>query len=79
MNPDVERVVREHPVETFTAVVKAYAQQVEQAGMAEPPVDAQALTATEVVVAASELIRAANLNLFDVAMWYRRPTGAGRG
>jgi hypothetical protein len=79
MNADVERVVREHPVETFTAVVKAYAERVEREGMAESPVDAQALTATEVVVAASELIRAANLNLFDVAMWFRRPPGGARG
>jgi hypothetical protein len=77
MNADVERVVREYPVETFTAVVKAYAAQVERDGAACAPVDAQDLTATEVVVAASELIRAANLNLFDVAMWFRRPPGAG--
>jgi hypothetical protein len=35
------------------------------------------VTATDVVVAVSEMIRAANLNLFDVAMWYRRPTADG--
>lgn len=79
MNADIERLVREHPVETFTAVVKAYAAQVEREGVAPAPIDAHAVSATEVVVAASELIRAANLNLFDVAMWYRRPSGEARG
>lgn len=38
-----------------------------------PVVSRQALTATEVCVAVTDLIRAADLNLFDVSMWASRP------
>ena len=57
--------------QAFTGAVKAYA-----ARMAETPVvgiGKNAITATEAVVAICELMRAADLNPFDVAMWYRRP------
>jgi len=57
--------------EAFTGAVKAYA-----ARMAEAPVvgiEKNAITATEAVIAICELMRAADLNPFDVAMWYRRP------
>lgn len=33
----------------------------------------EAATATDVVVTVSEMLRAANLNTFDLAMWFRRP------
>lgn len=33
----------------------------------------EAVTATDVVVTVSEMLRAANLNTFDLAMWFRRP------
>jgi hypothetical protein len=36
-------------------------------------IEKHAITATEAVVAICELMRAADLNPFDVAMWYRRP------
>lgn len=57
--------------QAFTAAVKAYA-----ARTAERPVigvEKNAITATEAVIAICELMRAADLNPFDVAMWYRRP------
>jgi hypothetical protein len=38
-----------------------------------PVVSEQALTATEAVQGACELIRAVNLNPFDLALWYSRP------
>ena len=31
------------------------------------------VTATETAVAACAMIRAADLNLFDIAMWFQRP------
>jgi len=33
----------------------------------------EATTATDVVVTVSEMLRAVNLNTFDLAMWFRRP------
>ena len=57
--------------QTFTRVVKAYAARMEQSPVIG--VEKNAITATEAVVAICELMRAADLNPFDVAMWYRRP------
>ena len=59
----------------LTAAVKAYAAKVEAAGGELPPFDPDAVTATETVVTACAMIRAADLNLFDIAMWYQRPAG----
>jgi len=38
-----------------------------------PFTSAEATTATDVVVTVSEMLRAVNLNTFDLAMWFRRP------
>jgi len=57
--------------QTFTRVVKAYAARMEQSTIVG--VEKNAITATEAVIAICELMRAADLNPFDVAMWYRRP------
>jgi len=58
----------------FTRVVREYAHRYEMHGaQLAQPIDPSRLSATEVVIAASELIRAMDLNLFDVAMWFRRP------
>ena len=43
-----------------------------EAGAAELPVERDALTATETVTIVSGLLRAADLNVFDLAMWFRR-------
>jgi hypothetical protein len=59
--------------EALTSAVKRYAARVETAGCATPVVEKNSITATEAVLAICELMRAADLNPFDVAMWYRRP------
>jgi hypothetical protein len=56
----------------LTAAVKLYAAKAEAETMPPPPVLADRTTPTEIVVAVSEMMRAANLNLFDLSMWYRR-------
>ena len=61
---DIERLL--------TAAVKLYAAKVEAEATPPPPVSAVRITPTEVVVVVSEMMRAANLNLFDLSMWYRR-------
>lgn len=59
---------------TLAAAVKVYAAKAERRGELAPFPDG-AVTATESVVAACALIRAADLNMFDVAMWFHRAPG----
>jgi hypothetical protein len=59
--------------QVLTLAVKLYAAKVERRGAELKPVEDGEVTATETVIASCALIRAADLNLFDVAMWYHRP------
>lgn len=61
---DLERVL--------TAAAKLYAAKAEAETTPPPPVSADKITPTEVVVVVSEMMRAVDLNLFDLSMWYRR-------
>ena len=56
----------------MSAATKLYAANAEAEGTLAPPLSAETVTPTEVVVVVSEMLRAVNLNLFDLAMWYRR-------
>jgi len=68
-DPQAEQELRE----ALTSAVRRYAARVESIGCATPVVEKNSITATEAVLAICELMRAADLNPFDVAMWYRRP------
>jgi hypothetical protein len=59
----------------LTAAVKAYAAKAEASEGELAPFEPDAVTATETVVTACAMIRAAELNLFDMAMWFQRPVG----
>jgi hypothetical protein len=59
----------------LTAAVKVYAAKVERRGHDVAPFPRGTVTATETVVTACGLIRAADLNMFDVAIWFHRPPG----
>jgi hypothetical protein len=48
---------------------------VERRGHDVTPFTPNAVTATETVVTACGMIRAADLNMFDVAIWFHRPQG----
>jgi hypothetical protein len=61
--------------QVLTAAVKVYAAKVERRGHDVPPFAPGTVTATESVVTACGLIRAADLNMFDVAIWFHRPPG----
>jgi len=61
--------------QVLTAAVKVYAAKVELRGHDVVPFPQHAVTATETVVTACGLIRAADLNMFDVAIWFHRPPG----
>jgi hypothetical protein len=57
----------------LTSAVKAYAAKAEAAETEPAPFEADAVNATETAVTACAMIRAAGLNLFDIAMWFQRP------
>ena len=61
--------------QVLTAAVKLYAAKVERRGYDVVPFPQHAVTATETVVTACGMIRAADLNMFDVAIWFHRPPG----
>jgi len=61
--------------QVLTAAVKVYAAKVERRGHDVVPFTHGSVTATETVVTACALIRAADLNMFDVAIWFHRPPG----
>ncbi len=80
-----ERILRDGNIDSistpalrraFTAVVRLYAAKAElhEASADLVPFDIERINATETVVAACAMIRAADLNLLDLAMWFgRRP------
>lgn len=61
--------------QVLTAAVKVYAAKVERRGHDVAPFPHNTVTATETVVTACGMIRAADLNMFDVAIWFHRPPG----
>jgi len=56
----------------MTAAVRLYAAKREDDAAPGQPVQVDKITPTEIVVAVSDLIRAAGLNLWDVSMWFNR-------
>ena len=63
-NADLERVM--------TAAVRLYAAKADTEAPPSQPVAPELVTPTEIVVTASDLIRTAGLNLWDVSMWFNR-------
>ena len=59
----------------MTAAVRLYAAKTETDKPPAQPVTPSAVTPTEVVVTASDLIRSAGLNLWDVSMWFNLKKG----
>jgi hypothetical protein len=56
----------------LTAAIKLYAAKAEAEEQFPAPVSAEKVTPTEIVLVVSELLRAVDISLFDLAMWYRR-------
>src|ERR1700747_418725 len=59
--------------QVLTAAVKIYAAKVERRGHDVAPFMPGSVTATEALVTACGMIRAADLTMFDVAIWFHRP------
>ena len=56
----------------LTAAVRLYAAKADTDQPPATPITPSSVTPTDVVVTASDLIRAAGLNLWDVSMWFNR-------
>jgi hypothetical protein len=63
-NSDLEAVI--------TTAIKLYAAKAEAEGTFPAPIAVAKVTPTDVVLVVSEMLRAVNISLFDLAMWYRR-------
>jgi len=71
-NGETGEVASEDVARAMTAVVKLYASKAEREGSLPQPFTANSVTPTEAVVVVSEMLRALDISLFDLAMWYRR-------
>jgi hypothetical protein len=67
--PDTDAISDDDIARALTAAVRLYAARVEATDKAPPPVTNDA-SATDVLVAASEMMRALNINGFDLMMWH---------
>ncbi len=56
----------------MTAAVRLYAAKAESDRPPAQPITPSAVTPTEIVVAVSDMIKSAGLNLWDVSMWFNR-------
>jgi hypothetical protein len=57
----------------LTAAVRLYALRCEVRDTFPAPLVAEKVTPTEVATVVSEMIRVADLNMFDLSMWHGRP------
>ena len=58
--------------DVFAAAVRLYAAKTEDGAQDLAPFGEHGVNATEAVVAICAIMRAADLNFFDLQMWYRR-------
>ncbi len=69
-----EKISDETVQRLLTAGTRLFANKVEMEDRFFLPFTSpEATTATDVVVVVSDMLRAVNLNTFDLAMWFRRP------
>jgi hypothetical protein len=69
-NPDA--VTDENLQKVLSAAVRIYAAKAEDRASELPPFGDRPVNATEAVTAICAIMRAADLNFFDLQMWYRR-------
>jgi hypothetical protein len=75
--PEAGEIADADLAKAITATVRLYAARVEARDEFPPLLDKDEVTATDVAIVASELIRAVDMNSFDLSMWYGRPRNKG--
>jgi hypothetical protein len=71
-NGKPEAIADERLQRVLAAAVKLYAAKAEDRAQELPPFGNTPVNATEAVTAICAIMRAADLNFFDLQMWYRR-------
>jgi hypothetical protein len=67
-----DAIADENLQRVLSAAVRLYAAKAEDRAHELPPFGDQPVNATEAVTAICAIMRAADLNFFDLQMWYRR-------
>ncbi|MEX2455318.1 MAG: hypothetical protein WD470_11475 [Rhodospirillaceae bacterium] len=71
---ETESISDETVQRLLTAGTRLFANKVEmEERFFSPYTGPEAVTATDVVMTCSDMLRAVNLSTFDLAMWFRRP------
>ena len=74
MRGETEGISDETVQRLLTAGTKLFANKVEmEERFFSPYTGTEAVTATDVVMTCSDMLRAVNLSTFDLAMWFQRP------
>jgi hypothetical protein len=63
--------------QVLTAAVRLYAARAEARDDYPAPLAREKVTATDVAITVSEMVRVADLNMFDLSMWHGRTRGRG--
>ena len=71
--PEAGQLSDDELAQVMTAAVRLYAARVEARDQCPQPLQTGEVTATDVAITASEMIRAVDINLFDLSMWHGRP------
>ena len=75
--PEAGKIADADLARVMTMAVRLYAARVEARDEFPLPLEAGEVTATAVAIVASEMIRAVDMNLFDLSMWHGRPRNRG--
>ncbi len=73
LQPEAGQLSDEDLAQVMTLAVRLYAARAEARDQYPVPLQAGEVTATDVAITASEMIRAVDINLFDLSMWHGRP------
>ena len=73
LRPEAGQLADDDLAKVMTAAVRLYAARTEARDRYPSPLQTGELMATDVAIAVSEMIRAVDMNLFDLSMWHGRP------
>ena len=79
LRPTAGEIADEDLAKVMTAAVRLYAARAEARDRCPAVLQESEVTATDVAIVASEMIRAVDINLFDLSMWHGGPRNNSEG